>query len=208
MTWRIRLTRFASGHLVKQQEQVNSCGIACILMLNFKIKKGLMAAGMRAGSAISAIPLPGASYVGLTLSRSAIDMAVKSEPEVYKIYGDVVGTIYDGTSYTNCNRYPAVLAKLGLGLWNAVFVGEAGVAAAMKAAVKAGAPCIAHVVWGSGGAHFVCVDDVFSGLSGTEYAAVNDPSDAAVILTAIKDGTSIKYRDNTGTFSGWMVTRA
>lgn len=202
MSWHIRLTRFASAHLVKQQEKVNSCGIACILMINFKLKKGLMAAGMAAGSAVSVIPIPGASYVGLTLSKGAVDMALRSEPEVYKVYGGVVGTAYDGNSYTDALKHPAVLAKLGLGRWECAWVGPGGMSAAVKAAVAAGAPCIAHVVWGSGGAHFVCIDDVYG-----SSACVNDPSDGDVIVTAMGDGSVIQYRDNSGTFSGWIVRR-
>jgi hypothetical protein len=71
MSWHISLTRFASAHIVKKQDAVNSCGIACILMVNFKIKKGLMFAGLSAGNAVSAVPIPGASYVGHTLSQAA-----------------------------------------------------------------------------------------------------------------------------------------
>ncbi len=60
----IRCTRFASTLLVKTQDKVNSCGIACMLMINFKPKRCLMAAGMAAGAAIAAIPIPGAAYNG------------------------------------------------------------------------------------------------------------------------------------------------
>ncbi|MDB5414947.1 MAG: hypothetical protein JWR10_3282 [Rubritepida sp.] len=206
ISWHVSLTRFASAHLVKQQDQVNSCGIACILMVNFKIKKGLMAAGISAGSSVSAVPIPGASYVGATLSKAAVGWAVKSEPEVYKIYGQVVGTIYDGTSYTDCQNHPAVLVRLGLGNWECVYVGQAGMASAVKAAVSAGAPCIAHVTWKAGGAHFVCIDDVYSPL-GTAYACVNDPGDGEVVVTELPGSGSVPYRDNSGVFSGWIVRR-
>ena len=202
MSWHIRLTRFATAHLVKKQDKVNSCGIACILMVNFKLKKGLMASGMAAGAALSAVPLPGASYVGLTLSQQAVHLAVKSEPEVYKVYGDIVGTAYDGNSYTDALNHPAVLAKLGLGAWECFWAGPTGIAAAIKATVAAGAPCIVHVAWTAGGAHFVCVDDVVAG-----YALVNDPGDGDVVVTAMTDGAAVSYAGNTGAFTGWIVRR-
>ncbi len=200
------MTRFATAHLVKQQDQINSCGIACILMVNFKLKKGLMAAGMAAGAAFSVVPIPGASYVGLTMSQQAKNLALKTEPEVYKVYGDIVGSVYDGTSYTDALNHPAVLAKLGLGSWECFWAGPNAMATAIKDAIKGGAPCIVHVKWASGGAHFVCVDDVV-GAFGTDYATVNDPGDADVYVTSIADGGPVSYRDNTGSFSGWIVRR-
>jgi hypothetical protein len=205
MSWHISLTRFASAHIVKKQDAVNSCGIACILMVNFKIKKGLMFAGLSAGNAVSAVPVPGASYVGATLSQAAIQMALKTEPQVYKIYSDVVGTVYDGTSYTDAKKHPEVLNRLGLGNWECFWAGPDGVAAAIQAQAKAGVPCIVHVKWKAGGAHFVCIDDAYSPF-GTAYACVNDPTDGEVVVTALSPNP-ISYLDNAGTFSGWIVRR-
>ncbi|WP_421993665.1 hypothetical protein [Roseococcus sp.] len=205
MSWHISLTRFASAHIVKKQDAVNSCGIACILMVNFKIKKGLMFAGLSAGASVSAVPVPGASFVGGTLSKAAVDMAVKTEPTVYKIYSDVVGTVYDGTSYTNGQSHPEVLKRLGLGNWECFWAGTEGISAAIKAQAKAGVPCIVHVKWKAGGAHFVCVDDVYSPF-GSPYACVNDPADGEVVVTELGGGP-VGYLDNKGTFSGWIVRR-
>jgi hypothetical protein len=207
MSWHVSLTRFASAHIVKKQDQVNSCGIACILMVNFKMKKGLMAQGISAGISVAAAPIPGSSFVGASLSKAAIGWAVKSEPEIYKIYGDVVGTVYDGTAYTNGLKHPAVLRKLSLGNWECVDVGQGGIAAAVKAATEAGTPCIVHVTWKSGGAHFVCVDEVYQPF-GTAYACVNDPGDGEVVVTEMPAAGSVSYKDNTGTFSGWIVRRS
>ncbi len=208
MTWHLQFTRFASAHMVRQQEAVNSCGIACILMINFKMKKALLASRLAAGAAVSAVPIPGASYLGATMAQQAKDWALQTEPEVYKIYGDVVGTTYDGTSYTRATKHPPVLNKLGLGLWSADWVGASAMGLAIKEAIAGGAPCIVHVTWAAGGAHFVCIDDVFTSPGGTEYAAVNDPSDGEVNLTQITDGATISYLNNTGSFSGWIVKRS
>lgn len=202
-TWFIRFTRFASAHVVHKQEQVNSCGIACILMINFKMKKGLMFAGLAASASVSTVPVIG-GHLGGTLSRAAINYAVQTEPRVYQIYGDVAGTVYDGTSYTNGLSHPEVLRRLGLGNWECVNVGQAGMAAAIHAAVSSGAPCIVHVVWDSGGAHFVCVDET-TGFLGTRYAMVNDPGDGDVHVTSLTSGGATRFK--TGTMSGWIVRR-
>ncbi len=202
-SWYVRFTRFASAHIVHKQEQVNSCGIACILMLNFKMKKGLMFSGMAAGASLQTVPVVG-GYLGATLAKASLDFAVKSEPEVYKIYGDVVGTVYDGTSYTNGLKHPEVLKRLWLGNWECVDVGEAGMAAAIKAAVGGGAPCIVHVVWDAGGAHFVCVDET-TDFFGTSYAMVNDPGDGDVHATVLNTGATTRFKS--GKMSGWIVRR-
>lgn len=202
MAWFIRFTRFLTAHVVHKQENVNSCGIACILMANFKMKKGLMFAGMSAGAQASVVPIVG-KYIGPTLAKSAIDYAVKSEPEVYKIYGQVIGSTYDGTSYTDAKKHPEVLAKLGLGAWECHWAGEAGMGAAIKGAVAAGAPCIAHIMWDGGGAHFVLVDET-SDFGGKSYAMINDPGDGDVHPTELSAGTT---RFKTGKMSGWIVRR-
>lgn len=207
MSWHIGFTRFASAHLVKKQEKENSCGIACILMVNFKMRKGLMAHGVAAGASMAIAPIPGGTFLGAALSKAAIDWAVKSEPQVYKIYGDVVGTIYDGTDYTNGLKHPEVLRRLGLGNWECVNAGANGIAAAVKAATDKGAPCIVHVAWKSGGAHFVVVDDVFR-RDGKNFACVNDPGDGEVVVTGMPAGAAVSYLQNTGSFTGWIIRKA
>lgn len=202
-SWYPRFTRFMTAHMVRQQEQVNSCGIACILMINFKMKKGLMFAGMAAGAQVSVVPVVG-KHIGGTLAKAAFDYAVKTEPEVYKIYGDVAGTVYDGTAYTNGMKHPEVLRRLGLGNWECVFVGENAMADAIKSAVSNGAPCIVHVVWDSEGAHFVCVDET-AGVPGLAYAMVNDPGDADVHPTLLNTGGATRFKS--GKMSGWIVRR-
>ncbi|MGK7866671.1 hypothetical protein [Falsiroseomonas sp. E2-1-a20] len=207
MSWHVGFTRFASVHMVKKQDQVNSCGIACVLMVNFKIRKGLMAQGVSTGSRVSASGLPGGSQIGAGLARAAIEWAVKSEPEIYCIYGRVTGSVYDGTTYTHGMRHPAVLERLGLGRWEFVDVGEAGVPAALTRAIRRGHPCIAHVTWNAGGGHFVVVDDVFKPQQST-FVIANDPADGEVVVTKVTGDGALTYRNNTGRFSGCIVRRA
>jgi len=200
-SWHIRFTRFMTAHLVRKQEGANACGMACLLMINFKIKKGLMFAGMAAGTEVTTVPVVG-SYLGETLAKAAVDYAVKTEPEVYKMYGDEVGTAYDGTTYSQSKYYPAVLRRLGLGNWEAIDVGESKVAAAVQAAVKGGAPCIVRVDWDSGGAHFVCIDET---ADGGRYAMVNDPADGDVHPTPLTTGGTTRFKS--GKMAGKIVRR-
>ena len=202
-SWHIRFTRFMTGHVVRKQEQVNSCGIACVLMVNFKIKKGLMFAGISAGGTIQAVPVVG-SYLGSTLSSAAIDYAIKTEPEIYKVYGDVVGTVYDGTTYTNGLQHPEVLRRIGLGNWECVNLGENGVAGGIVRATDKGAPCILHIAWDGGGAHFVVVDETVRA-QGRRWCMINDPGDGDVHPTRLTVGSRLRFQ--TGKATGWIIRR-
>src|SRR5262245_31467256 len=126
MGWFVRVTRFASVHMVYGQEKENSCGIASCIMVNFKMKKGLVA------SAASTISLPGIGpTIAPILTKAALNSAVAIEQEVDKVYSDVSGTNYDGSAYTFTDQLAKVLNKLGIGTWEDKFVGESGVAGAV-----------------------------------------------------------------------------
>ena len=205
MSWFVRLDRYGSVHMVRSQDKVvkngadvsNSCGIASILMVNFKVKKHLILYGFEAGAAVSAIPVVG-NFIGPQLAKAGIESAIKSEPEVYDIYGKVIGSVYDGSSYTFANKHPAVLKELGLGEWEALYVGPAGIYDAIKATVDSGYPCIVRCAWNGGGAHFVVVDEVNS-FGGTTIS-VCDPWDGELRIVTAQSGQGIKY-DPTATFS-------
>jgi hypothetical protein len=221
--WYVRLTRYASAHMVYAQMAQNSCGIACMMMVNFKMKKGLMAAGVAAGGAVSVVPVIG-SFVGASLAKSAIDDAVKTEKEVYREYTKVTGSPYDGSAYSDMDMFPAVLRNLGLGNWVTEDApgGAAGFAAAAKSHVARGAPVIGCVEWNANSRHFVVVDE-FHG----DNACVCDPGDGQLHVTKMKDGASITYNagerviawsvggkkgdyptGQTGTFNAWITRRA
>jgi len=206
--------------MVYGQEAENSCGMACMMMVNFKMKKGLMMAGMAAGSAMSVVPVLG-SLVGPSLSEAAFRAAVKTEKEVYKAYTKVTGSPYDGSTYSDCTYFPQVLNDLYLGNWETVFVGQDGMSGAIKAATDRGAPCIGLVNWDGGGGHFVVIDETHLG-----YACVNDPWDAQVHVTKLSGNSPLRYnagkepigfslggtkhkyrRGDVGTFNGYIVRR-
>ena len=228
-SWFMRIDRYASVHAVRSQDTVirnggdssNSCGIASILMTNFKEKKHLMVAGISAGAAISSSGVPGGTYIGGQLSQMAIDQAVKEEPEIYKIYTAVTGSLYDGSSYSNALNFPEVLRQLGLGTWECVNVGEGGFFAAAKASTDKGHPVIGHVAWNGGGAHFVCIDEAHD-----STISVCDPWDAELRIVDAKAGSPINYdpsgwvwsfslggnrhkygTPSPGKFSGWIVRK-
>ncbi len=193
MSWFVRLSRFASVHMVRSQDKEMSCGMASIVMMNFKIKKGLMFAGMSAGAQLSASGVPGGSYVGQTLSQAAYDYAVKSEQEVYKIYNKHEGGTHDfDTTGAAPSLYPKVLADLGLGQWERVNVGEAGIAQAAIDATKDGIPCMLGVSWDNGGGHAVVCDETHD-FFGNKYLCICDPYNGELYVVSCTPGQSVRY---------------
>jgi hypothetical protein len=57
MSWCPRLTRFALAHKVHAEHAQNSCDMTSRMMVNVKMKKLLMLAGMTASSAVSVVPI-------------------------------------------------------------------------------------------------------------------------------------------------------
>ncbi len=207
MSWFVRFSRFGTAHMVRSQDKNMSCSMASIVMVNFKQKKGLMFAGMAAGASLQVSGIPGASYVGATLSSAARDYAIKSEGEVYKIYEKYEGGPHDfNTTGSNPLLFPKVLAELGLGQWECVNVGDTGVTQALIDSNKAGSPVIITSVWDGGGAHSICCDDTF-GFFGTTYLACCDPWDGELRITSATVGAKIRYDGgdtpiSSGTFFG------
>lgn len=230
-SWFIRFDRYGEVHMVRAQDRVvkngadvsNSCGIASILMVNFKVKKHLILRGFQAGAAVSAVPVVG-TFVGAAIARGSIEEAVKGEPEIYRIYGGVVGSTYDGSSYTDCTKHPDVLRKLSLGEWEAAWVGPNGMFDAIKAALAGGYPCIVRCGWNAGGGHFMVVDEVNT--EGRTTISVCDPWDGELRIVDAASNATINYDPaaNTnysfsvgerheyaaaspGTLSGWIVRK-
>lgn len=177
MSWFTRFTRFGDAHLVYGQEATNSCGIACVMMCVFKVNK-------------------------LEPSKTAFH----TEQEIYKVYGEVAKTNYDGSAYSDARHLATVLNRLNCGTWSADYVNAAGVSDAIIGSVgadivglgpvvntlKRGYPIIILVGWNAGGAHFVVVDTVNS-FFGSLYASVCDPGDADVHITPFEAGKSFNY---------------
>src|SRR5262245_11595117 len=207
MSWFSRITRFGSAHMVRSQDKKMACAMCSICMVNFKMKKGLMFAGMAAGASLSVSPIPGAAFVGGTLSKAALDYAVKTEEEVIKLYEGVEGQAHDFTAQgADPTLYSQVLPKLGLGKWEYVDVGEAAFAQAVIDAVADGTPVIGRVRWDNGGGHAVCIDQTHS-FFGSTYLCVCDPWDGELRLISCTLGSTVNYDGgynpiSTGTFFG------
>lgn len=207
MSWFVRISRFASAHMVRSQDKNMSCGMASIVMINFKIKKGLMFAGMAAGAQLQTSGIPGGSFVGQTLSKAAYGYAVKSEQEVYDIYNKHEGGTHDfDTTGAAPSLYPKVLADLGLGQWERVNVGEAGIAQAAIDATADGTPCMLGVTFDNGAGHAVVCDETHS-FFGTTYLCICDPWNGELYVVSCTPGQTVRYDASdkpisTGTFFG------
>lgn len=227
MSWFVRFSRFASVHMVRSQDLKFSCGMSSIVMTNFKMKKGLMFAGMSAGAQISAVPLPGAQYLGSTLSQASIGYAIKTEDEVYKIIAGISGSANDfDKGGVSMGLYPQALAQLGLGQWECVNVGEGSVMQAAIDSNKAGAPIIVNNHWDAGGDHAMVIDETHSFL-GSTYLCICDPWDGELRVVSAAAGSAVRYDgsdtpisvtfggsrreyakgNNKGKLDGWIVRR-
>lgn len=226
MSWFIRFTRFASAHMVKSQDLRFSCAMSSICMVNFKMKKGAMFAGMAAGSAVSVVPVVGTA-IGQTLSQASINYAVASESRVYELYSAASGAPHDfDVSGANRTFYPTLLSDLGLGQWETVNVGEGAVAQAAIDATAGGAPAMLSITWDQGGAHAVVVDETHA-FFGTTYLCICDPWDGELRLVTANTGGATPYDgsdrpisitfggqrreyeagNNKGRFNGWITRR-
>lgn len=205
MAWFTRFTRFGDAHIVYAQEAANSCGIACVMMVTFKINK------LR----------PGAT-------------AVHQEKSIYDVYSKASGASYDGSAYTYASHLASTLNKLLPGKWTAKNVGASNVGKTIidKVGVTAGfgpiinvTPVIVLVGWTAAGAHFVVVDTVRTAI-GQKYATVCDPWDGDVHVTACSASSDLKYvgedqplswdlggtrheytESSPGAANGWMIYR-
>jgi hypothetical protein len=190
--WFVRIDRYGSVHLVRSQDQENSCGMASLCMVNFKMKKYLMAAGLAAGAAVQSVPIPGASWLGYQLGRAAVRDAVRSEASVRAMYARHAGSAHDfNTSGANPALYPAILRDLGLGNWERVNVGPNGVAQAAIDACAGGKCCMLGVSWPDGSGHAVVCDEVHTVFGPT--LCICDPWDGELRLVDATIGSPVTY---------------
>jgi hypothetical protein len=188
MSWYVRITRYASVHMVYAQERPNSCGMASVLMINFKVKKAAMMAGIGAAAAVSSVPIIG-STVGATMARAALDYAVKSEPYVYQHYTAVTGTPYDGSEGSQPGPRAQVLTNMGCGQWRKRdLASTSDLPAAIRAGLAGGAPVMIGVDWDGGGAHAMVVDGAHG-----DNLLICDPWDGELRVVSAPDGSPLRY---------------
>jgi len=183
MPWFLRTSRHGV-HAVYGQQADNSCGIACVIMVNFKMKKWEVAS---AAATVASNPIVGFPALGL-----ATYDAVKRETEVYGAYSKVTGQKYDGTTYTDATVLPRVLNELSIGRWVAACVTARDLAGSILDKYSRW-PFITLVHWRAGGGHFVICDNVEkSGTGGS--ADFCDPWDTSVRTLTLVRGRAITYQ--------------
>jgi hypothetical protein len=220
--WFVRIDRYASVHLVRSQDQTNSCAMASIAMVNFKMKKGLLAAGVLTAN-LCASAVAGKTFTGYQLGASSVADAVRSEAEVRALYRQVAHDPSHDFVTTPATRtfYPSILQRLGLGRWELVNVGQGGVAQAAKDATADGSCCILSVSFQNSG-HAVVCDETHSLLGDT--LCICDPWDGELRLVPFAVGSPITYDagykpysltfggtrrpgGGQGVFNGWITRR-
>ena len=216
MGWFLRASK-NGVHMVYSQKAEASCGIACIIMVNFKLKKWQLAAAASALPAGVLVAAPGAV--------AAFSATVKSEEEVDAAYSKVTGSPYKGTTYTYASVLARVLNELNIGRWTARCIPSRQLAGTILDSTATGAPFITLVHWRKGGGHFVVCDNVVSGSSGSGSADFCDPWDAAVRTLPLSRGHNVVYQAqdqpgvdfgqthkkysaaSTADMDGWIVSR-
>ena len=170
--------------MVFSQGGKKSCGIACVIMTNFKMKKWDLACSLASAPAgISSAPI----------IKMSFDSAVKAEKEVYEAYAKVTGSPYNGTTDTFVAKLAAVLNKLNIGTWRAEWIGGEDMADTFSRLVGPGKPpVIALVHWAVSGGHFVVCDTIGTTLGG-KVADFCDPWDGALRTVRLVSGSPITY---------------
>ena len=175
------------------QEASDSCGIACAIMANFKLKSGSLGAGDLAKTLFPSF----GSQIGQLLGSSNAGPAAQAEQQVYKL----VSAAYDGKTGTTGAQVAALLNQLGIGSWTAADpAAGSSIAAQVVASYKAGWPIIIGNSWykgpdhlkTAGGGHGVLVDSVNS-FGGQLYASICDPITGNVHITPFTVGQDFMY---------------
>jgi hypothetical protein len=175
------------------QEATDSCGIACAIMANFKLKSGSLGTG---DFAKTLFPSYGAQ-IGKLLGSSSGGPTTTAEQQVYKL----VSSTYDGTAGTTGSQVAALLNALSIGTWTATDPAPSNkIAGQVVASFKAGWPIIIGNSWYKGpthlqkakGGHWVLVDAVNT-FGGQLYASVCDPITGNVHVTPFTVGQDFVY---------------
>jgi len=206
MAW-FKRTTLLGTRLVYGQQAYDSCGIACVMMVNYMLKRWELA-----GNHVR----PGLQH--------AVDDAFRSESDVDAAYAKVSGQPYDGNTATYTPILTAVLNQLNIGHWQQIPLSSARVAdRIIDSCVGASpVPMIILVDWRSiSGGHFV-VCDVAGPIRRQMCADFCDPWDASVHTLRIARGQPITYataqetptnahyyyhQATTGAMDGWVICR-
>lgn len=194
-SWFLRFDRFGDTHAVAAQNKDQSCALASIKMIVFKINK------LKPGKA------------ALTL-----------EKDIEKIYMQEAGEAshdFDAQG-SQRNVQEKVLNRLGVGRWKweqpvaskipkllIDAVGEEYLGAGpIINTIRHNYPAIIGCSWSGGGGHALCVDTITTIPGIGTYAAICDPWDADVHIQKIEIGQPITYVPTKGIgFNLWGDTK-
>jgi hypothetical protein len=193
MRWYIRLTRFATTHLVRLQENENSCGPNCVAMVHCRMNR---------------------------LTNITDGMATE-QGMVKNVQAKVPGmAAWDpDTTPTSGDDLVNLLHSFGIGKWECVFVGDTTLAGALKKQASffnlSSVPVIVHVDWG----HWVVIDYMFGKYAvvcdpadgNVHVTTVQDGSAVVynnrspILSWSIPPVWSVRKGGGTGSFSGWII---
>ena len=179
MGWFTRVDRFGDAHLCFSQEQSDSCGLACVKMILFKVNK------LRPGHA-----------------------ALSTETWIEQIYKKYDPTAVNvGTEGIDLSCMVGALNELRIGTWKYASPPNNDIAGLiidkLKPEIVGGGiynnvgkryPIIMGVHWGGGGGHAVLVDTINKfPMVDAWWASVCDPGDGDVHITRLKQGEALVY---------------
>jgi hypothetical protein len=181
-SWFLRIDRFADVHLVAAQTKDQSCGLASIKMVIFKVNK------LRPGAtAFQTEALIEERYKKLAGETSHdFDVAGSSPTTMVKVLNSF-GIGNWAIAYPPLNDVGTEIGKyVGVDQWG---LGLTGLNAAMR-----GYPVILACYWKPKGGHAIVVDTVTSVPVMGTYATICDPWDADIHFEKIEAGKPFTYQ--------------
>lgn len=180
MGWFTRIDRFGDTHLCFSQEDTDSCGLACVKMIMFKLNK------LRPGQ------------TALTTERWV--------EGVYKQYDPTAVNV--GSEGIDLSCMVNALNSLKLGTWRyasppnqdipALLVDKLSPDIVGRGPINSllrGYPIIMGVHWGGGGGHAVLLDTINKfPLADAYWGCVCDPGDGDVHVVRLEKGKQLSYK--------------
>jgi hypothetical protein len=179
MAWFTRIDRFGDSHLCYSQEAQQSCGLACVKMILFKINK----------------------------FRPGHD-AITTETWVEQIYKKHDATAVNvGDEGIDLNCMVGALNEMKIGTWEYASPPNQDIPGLLIDKMNAtGYPIILGVHWGGGGGHAVLLDTMTKiPLVDVPWGAVCDPGDGDVHVIRLERGKQLSYngRRVKWSFNAW-----
>jgi hypothetical protein len=180
VAWFTRIDRFGDSHLCFSQEQTESCGLACVKMIMFKVNK------LRPG------------HAALVTEKWIENIYKKHDPTAVNV----------GSEGIDLSAMVGALNELKIGTWQYASPPNqdipellieklkpdvAGLGAVNS--VLRGFPIILGVHWGSGGGHAVLLDTITKfPWANAWWGAVCDPGDGDVHVVRLHKGQQLTYK--------------